>query len=159
MSEHNHEHLTGEMPGNHTYQLILLVVFLIVWVLDSFLLRFTTFLQGVVPILAHVALGILVFATAVYFMDRSHKDLFSTSEAGLVTSGVYSRVRNPMYLGTFLVYLALGIGTLSLASLVVWLAAFVVYDMMATYEERLLEERFVEEFLEYKKKVRKWLPF
>ncbi|MHA2378194.1 MAG: methyltransferase family protein [Candidatus Thorarchaeota archaeon] len=158
MSEHSYEHLSGEMPGNHTYQLILIVVFLIVWILDSFVLHFTTFLQAIIPIWAHVALAIVVFATAVYFMDRSHKDLFDTQDGGLATSGVYSRVRHPMYLGTFLIYLALAIATLSFASLVVWGVAFGVYDVMASYEERLLEERFGEELLEYKKKVRKWLP-
>ncbi len=158
MPDHSHEHLTGEMPGNHTYQMILLALFLIVWILDSFVLGLTTFLQAVVPIWVHVTFAILIFSAAVYFMVASHKDLFDTQEAGLATSGIYARVRHPMYLGTFLFYLALAIATLSLASLIVWLVAFGVYDVIANYEEKLLEERFGEAFLEYKKRTRKWLP-
>ena len=158
MPDHSHEHLTGEMLGSHTYQMILLALFLIVWILDSFVVGLTTFLQAVVPIWAHVTFAILIFSAAAYFMNASHKDLFDTQEAGLATSGVYSRVRHPMYLGTFLFYLALTIATLSLASLIVWLVTFGVYDAIANYEERLLEERFGEAFLEYKKSVRKWLP-
>jgi len=158
MPDHSHEHLTGEMPGSHNYQMILLALFLIVWILDSFVLGLTTFLQAVVPIWAHVTFGILIFSAAVYFMDASHKDLFDTQEAGLATSGVYSRVRHPMYLGTFLFYLALAIATLSLASLIIWIVTVGVYDAIANYEERLLEERFGKVFLEYKKRTRKWIP-
>lgn len=158
MPNHSHEHLTGEMSGSHTYQMILLALFLIVWILDSFVVGLTTFLQAVIPIWAHVTFGILIFSAAVYFMNASHKDLFDTQETGLATSGVYSRVRHPMYLGTFLFYLALAIATLSLASLVIWLVAFSVYDAIANYEEKLLEDRFGKAFREYKKRTRKWVP-
>ncbi|MFX1264868.1 MAG: methyltransferase family protein [Promethearchaeota archaeon] len=158
MSEHRHGHLAGEMPSSHTYQMALLVIFLVVWGVDSFLLRFTTFLVNGIPIWFPIIPAAVVFAAAVYFMNASHKDLFDTHEAGLATGGVFARVRHPMYLGTHLFYLALAIGTLSLASIVMWIITFAFYNVLANYEERLLEERFGEEFLEYKKKVRKWLP-
>jgi protein-S-isoprenylcysteine O-methyltransferase Ste14 len=158
MSEHRHEHLTGEMPGSHTYQRALLVVFLVAWVADSFLLRLTTFLVDGIPIWLPIIPAFVVFVAAVYFMNASHKDLFDTKETGLATGGVFARVRHPMYLGTHLFYLALAIGTLSLASIVVWIFTFAFYNILANYEEKKLEERFGEEFLEYKQKVRKWLP-
>ncbi len=158
MSEHRHEHLAGEMPGSHTYQMTLLVVFLGVWVVDSFLLRLTTFLVNGIPIWLPIIPALVVFVAAVYFMNASHKDLFDTNETGLATGGVFARVRHPMYLGTHLFYLALAIGTLSLASIVLWIVAFAFYNVLANYEEKKLEERFGEEFLEYKVKVRKWLP-
>lgn len=59
---------------------------------------------------------------------------------------------------TFLIYLGLAVITLSLAAIVVWLIIFAFYNTLANYEENLLEERFGNEYLEYKKKVRKWIP-
>ena len=158
MPDHNYEHLTGEEPGSHTYQIIFPILFLIIWILDSFVVGLSTFLQAVVPIWAHVTFAIIIFSAATYFMIASRKDLFDTQEDGLATSGVYSRVRHPMYLGIFLMGLALAIATLALVSLIIWLAIFFAYDAEASYEEVLLEKRFGKAFLKYKKRTRKWLP-
>ncbi|MFW9944000.1 MAG: methyltransferase family protein [Candidatus Sifarchaeia archaeon] len=144
--------------GSHTYQMALLVVFLVVWAADSFLLRLTTFFVDGIPIWLPIILAFVVFVAAIYFMNASQKDLFDTKEAGLATGGVFARVRHPMYLGTPLCYLALSVGTLSLASIVLWIIIFAFYNVLANYQEKKLEERFGEEFLEYRKKVRKWLP-
>ena len=159
MSKHRHAHLAGEKPGNHRNQMIMLVVFLIVWIADSFILRITTFLWSLTYFWVYAGAGALIIAIAVYFMNASHKHLFDTHEEGLATSGVFGRVRHPMYLGTHLFYLGLAVVTFSLASIVVWMVAFVFYNDLANYEEMKLEEKFSEEFLQYKKNVRKWLPF
>jgi len=76
----------------------------------------------------------------------------------LVDSGVYAWVRHPMYLGTLLfclVFLFIGFSVLSFA---VWIAFFVFYDRMATYEENSLIEILGEEYIAYQKRVSKWLP-
>ena len=158
MSKHRHEHLTGEKPGSHRNQMIIMVVFLIVWIVDSFLLRITTFLWNLAFFWVYIVIGALVIAAAAYFMNASHKDLFDTDVEGLATKGVFSRVRHPMYLGTHLVYLGLAIATFSLASIVMWVITFSFYNTLANYEERILEERFGDEYLEYEKNVRKWIP-
>ena len=72
--------------------------------------------------------------------------------------GVYGRVRHPMYLGTHLFYLGLAIFTLSLAALVVWIVTAAYYNKLANYEEQLLLEKFGNDYVEYKKTVRKWIP-
>jgi protein-S-isoprenylcysteine O-methyltransferase Ste14 len=38
------------------------------------------------------------------------------------------------------------------------LAIIIFYNYIASYEERLLEIKFAEEYNEYKKKTGKWLP-
>ena len=158
MSEHRHEHLTGEKPGSHRNQMIMLVVFLIVWITDSFILRITTFLWSLTYIWVFAGVGAVIILVAAYFMNASHKDLFDTLEEGLATSGVFGRVRHPMYLGTHLFYLGLAVVTFSLASIFMWVIAFAFYNTLADYEEMKLEERFGDEFLKYKKSVRKWVP-
>ncbi len=158
MSEHRHEHLIGEKPDSHRNQMILMVVFFIVWITDSFILRISTFLWSLTYFWVFAVVGVVIIIMAAYFMNASHKDLFDTHEGGLATSGVYGRVRHPMYFGTHLFYLGLAVVTFSLGSIVMWVIAFAFYNTLADYEEMKLEERFGDEFLKYKRNVRKWIP-
>ncbi len=135
-----------------------MVAFFIVWIVDSFLLRVTTILWSFSYFWVFLGAGAVVIVVSVYFMNASHKDLFDTQVEGLATSGVFGRVRHPMYLGTHLFYLGLAIITFSIVSIVMWVIIFAFYNTLANYEEKKLEERFGEAFLEYKKKVRKWVP-
>lgn len=47
---------------------------------------------------------------------------------------------------------------LSTISLVLWLCIFIFYNYIATYEEKRLEQIFGQDYIDYKKKVPKWLP-
>jgi protein-S-isoprenylcysteine O-methyltransferase Ste14 len=76
----------------------------------------------------------------------------------LVTHGIYRVTRNPMYLGLALmmVGLAVGIGTASFY--IAALAWFVVINsVFCRYEEAKLAARFGAEYLEYTRRVRRWL--
>ncbi len=158
MPEYKHEHLTGEMPGSHRNQMILMIVFFGVWIVDSFVFRVTTFLWSFDYWWLFVVTGAVIIVLAAYLMDTSHKDLFDAHVQGLATTGVFGHVRHPMYLGTHLFYLGLAVVTFSLVSIVMWVIIFAFYNMLANYEERQLEERFGSQFLEYKRNVRKWIP-
>ena len=158
MSKHGHEHLAGEKPGSHKNQMILAVVFFVVWIVDSFLLRITTFLFDINLLWIYLIPAAIVLVISMYLMNASHKDLFDSKVEGVSSVGVYGKVRHPMYLGTHLFYLGLTIITLSLAALVVWIIAFGYYNTLANYEENLLLEKFGDDYREYTKKVRKWIP-
>jgi protein-S-isoprenylcysteine O-methyltransferase Ste14 len=76
----------------------------------------------------------------------------------LVTDGVFSLTRNPLYVaGTALV---LGIG---LVSGIVWcvllaiVAAFAVQKLAIEREERHLQARFGETYMDYARRVRRWI--
>ena len=77
----------------------------------------------------------------------------------LATTGIYGRVRHPLYMGSFLI----GMG-LSLASGVWWIPLFVlllflwVYGLAIRAEETRLELQFGEEYLTYRKRVRAFFP-
>jgi protein-S-isoprenylcysteine O-methyltransferase Ste14 len=150
--------LTGEKPESHRNQTVLMVAFFVVWVVDSFVLRVTTFLWSFTYFWVFLGVGAVVLVVSVYFMNASHKDLFDTQEEGLATKGVFGRVRHPMYLGTHLFYLGLAIITFSIISIILWMIIFAFYNTLANYEEIKLEERFGNQFLEYRKNVRKWIP-
>ncbi len=77
---------------------------------------------------------------------------------GLVMNGLYKISRNPMYLGllTILFGFAIYLGNLT-AFLLLPAFYFVITEMQIKPEERMLEEKFGEQYLDYKSKVRRWL--
>ena len=152
----NHSHLAEEHPNNHLYQFSIFLKYLAVWILDSFFLNISTFLKASIPIWVHLIIAAAIFSLGIFLISRTHKIIFKSKKTGLRTDGVFSRMRHPMYLGFILIYIALSIGTLSLLSLIPLIIGFFIYDRMAEYEEKGLEEKLGQEYLEYKKKVPKW---
>lgn len=152
---HKH-HTAGEAPHSHTIQYGLLVGFLIIWVLDSFIFRFTAYVYTM-PFFFNIFIGIPIIVAGIYLTSRSHI-VFETSEPQVVDSGLYSHIRHPMYLGSILLYVGFWATTLSLLTLFPLFAALIGYNYLASAEERLLTDKFGDDYLEYKKKVRKWIP-
>jgi len=76
----------------------------------------------------------------------------------MVTSGIYSLSRNPMYLGVLLVLTGWAAFLSNLLAIAL-LPAFVVYmsRFQILPEERVLHTKFGSEFTAYKASVRKWL--
>jgi protein-S-isoprenylcysteine O-methyltransferase Ste14 len=80
------------------------------------------------------------------------------ASAALVSTGVYSFTRNPMYLGMAMVLLAWSVYLSSPASLAgpILFASYITRFQILP-EERVLERLFGTPFAEYKKRVRRWL--
>jgi protein-S-isoprenylcysteine O-methyltransferase Ste14 len=76
----------------------------------------------------------------------------------LVTTGIHSWSRNPIYLGLFLVYGGIGVtgGSLWVLILILPLAITIRYGVVAR-EEAYLERRFGDAYRDYKTHVRRWL--
>ena len=76
----------------------------------------------------------------------------------IVTHGPYRFSRNPMYFGFALLTLGLAILVDSAWMLLALPIGLVLIDRFAiTCEERYLERKFGEEYLNYKRSVRRWL--
>jgi len=146
-----------ELPHGHLLQISCFILFGVVWFLDSFIFGYSTFLAGYVPYLARLALALGVLIIALAIIELAHGHLHSMKSGKLMTTGIYAHVRHPLYLGTLLLYLPFTFWTFSLLSLVPWLIAIVAYNKMASYEEQVLAREFGRKYLEYKKKVRKWI--
>ncbi len=76
----------------------------------------------------------------------------------LVTVGLYQYTRNPMYLGGIFMLLgvALLLGSLT-PFLVIPVFMWLIQEHFIKVEESGLEETFKDEYLEYKKQVRRWI--
>jgi len=158
---HNHEHRLGiEAPHSHLIQALSPAIFTTVLILDSLVFKFSIVLNDFVPWIVRLILFIVVIAVAFVFIRLSHNILFRRPENKdeLITDGILGHVRNPMYFGVLLIYLAFIFLSISLISIALWIVIIVVYDKLATYEEKQLEKLFGEKYLEYKKKVPKWIP-
>ncbi|PSC75400.1 S-isoprenylcysteine O-methyltransferase [Micractinium conductrix] len=80
-------------------------------------------------------------------------------QTSLVTTGAYSLCRHPMYGGIALVALGWSLATGDELRLAFALLTVLVLDRKAAYEEGLLEERFGDAYVEYKRATKKLIPF
>lgn len=149
----------GEHPFGDAGQLIFLCFFLVVWLVDSFLLGKSTFLSEHVPLYIRLVILALSLITAAYLFKSGHVVVSHDNRpTGVVSTGAFRYVRHPLYLASMLFYLGLVVSTASLFSLVLLVMIFIFYNHIASYEERLLLERFGENYETYKKKTGKWVP-
>jgi len=76
----------------------------------------------------------------------------------LVVDGIYERTRNPLYLGSTLVYLGLSIAAGSLWAMVLAVPLLWVINVgVIAREERYLERKFGDTYRAYKSRVRRWV--
>jgi protein-S-isoprenylcysteine O-methyltransferase Ste14 len=108
-----------------------------------------------------IAIGVAVAIGGVVSFRRAKttvNPLKPETSAALVSTGVYSFTRNPMYLGMVLALFAWAVYLSSIWSLI-GPALFGLYitRFQIVPEERVLDRLFGARFVEYKKRVRRWL--
>ncbi len=98
-------------------------------------------------------IGLFSFLTGVFLFVFSHLRLKGFEDKGkLIRTGIYSKIRNPMYLGFIIWIIGFPIFTQSLvtlASSAIWASHIIYWKIL---EEKKLEEKY-EEYKEYKKKT------
>jgi protein-S-isoprenylcysteine O-methyltransferase Ste14 len=76
-----------------------------------------------------------------------------------VVSGPYRWVRNPMYIGGFLLLLGYALCAGSVAALLVALTMLVTVHLVAVlYEEPNLRRRFGASYEQYRRSTPRWIP-
>jgi len=159
----SHQHrsdLTGEYAFGDMGQLILLVVFLVVWIADSFVFKYSTFLTQYISNYIRVPIALIVLVISGLLAWAGLKIVFGETreEPQVITTGVFSIVRHPIYFGSILLYLGFILLSLSLLSVLIWFIIIVFYYMISRHEEKLLTQRFGSAYEEYKKKVPMLFP-
>lgn len=156
----NREDLAGEHPYGDAGQIIALIIFLTIWILDSFFYRYSTFLADRLPLYIRVIPAAVSFGISGFLARSGLRVVFREvrDPPRVINTGVFSYSRHPIYLAALLLYLGFSLTTLSLISLAFLVVIFVFYDYLATFEEKQLEGKFGPEYLSYKEKTPKWLP-
>ena len=103
-------------------------------------------------------IAIIIISLALQEFNGNSEDPIPTTPSTIVIkSNVYKFTRNPMYLG--LIILQIGIG-MSLSYVHVILFSILTFIIFRNYviipEEVYLEEKFKEDYLDYKKNVHRW---
>ena len=140
------------------------LIFLLLIILGWLLNRVWPLGMGVPEGFGPVGIAVTLFGVAVVILVNGTFKHNSTAiepwkpTSTLITHGFYRWSRNPVYLGFCLFNMGIGIATNNLWIFLSFIpGAILVYYVAIAKEEAYLERRFGEEYLAYKRKVRRWL--
>lgn len=152
--------LTGEHALGDAGQIIFALLFFGIWIADSFFLKYTTQLNQIVPAPIRKPIGIVLLCLSAYCAWSGLRIVFGEvrQTPSVIRKGVFGVVRHPIYLSEVLLYLGLFMLNMSLAAGGVWLGATVFLFYLSHHEERLLLNRFGDEYRSYMRDVGMWVP-
>ena len=136
--------------------IMIAIIYLSSFIVETFTFSFQTVLSVLVVV---VGLGSALPSFRLFAKNKTTISPFTPSETtALVTAGMYRYLRNPMYLGLVLLNIAATIffgtwfGIIIAATFI-----FLLNLLQIIPEEEALQDIFGEEYIEYKKKVRRWI--
>lgn len=104
------------------------------------------------------ALAVIVFGMAVYTMrDSWRAGIPATDKTEFVSRGIYGYSRNPAFVGFDLMYIGIVLMYCSVWIAIPSVVAIIMFHLQILEEEKFLEQTFKEQYLDYKKKVRRYL--
>ena len=115
---------------------------------------------AIIGIVAMVMGGILVIICVLVFIIRGKgTPTVFDPPTQFVATGPYAYVRNPMYIGGFILLIGFGLYHTSMSILILALVLLVVFHFfILLVEEPNLERLFGKSYLDYKKKINRWIP-
>jgi protein-S-isoprenylcysteine O-methyltransferase Ste14 len=154
------ENLAGEHALTDIGQLVLFVLFMTVWIVDSFVIRAST-LSAYVPLYIRIPLAVAALVAGVLLVRPSLRAIFgeAAQQPRVMTDGVYRIVRHPMYMGSILLFTAFLVSTLSVMTAGVWIVIIAFYFYVARAEEKLLIAKFGADYQEYRRRVPMLFPW
>lgn len=81
-----------------------------------------------------------------------------TAKGKLVNDGIYRYIRHPQYLGFLTLTLGMNIQYTTIPTLLMWPILIVLYYRLAMQEEKEVEEKFGQEYRQYKEKTPMFIP-
>lgn len=115
-----------------------------------------------VPVLTGLALLFVGFGLSSYVHHYMAEDWRSgadeEADTGLLTSGPFARVRNPMFIGVIAAQIGFFLALPSVFSLICLISGVVAVIAQARFEERELAKRFGASYLAYLAVTPGWVP-
>ena len=109
-------------------------------------------------IITTLGIGIRGLTIGLTFVERGGKNLKIHADA-LITRGLFTHCRNPLYVGNNLMLLGLGILSNSMIYVFIVVPIFLfLYQAIVLAEENFLTKQFGDQYREYCSKVNRWLP-
>ena len=138
---------------------------LIVYCILSMILLYIVVPQYNLMLFPYNLIGLGISFSGFMLMGKA-RDLFKKYQTTLkieksnqlIREGMFSKTRNPMYVGMFILVFGFSIFSTNLISLVLPFVFLLLLRLIfVSKEERLMYDSFREEYVEYKKKVRRWI--
>jgi len=156
--------MTGELPKPSffvvvpppVWALVLIILAALIGVLPPFAAPFRQVFLGAVLF----AVGFAVSASGRLSFAKAGTEVrpSSAKNSVLVTSGLFRRTRNPMYLGILIAMLGIAFMMGSLPGFVTVIVFFLFVNFVSIpYEEAKMEAQFGDDYRDYKQSVRRWL--
>ena len=104
--------------------------------------------------------GILVLTCVAVFIIRGRgTPAVFDPPTQFVATGPYAYVRNPMYIGGFILLVGFGLYHISISILILSVILLGLFHLFVVFvEEPRLEKTFGESYFEYKKQINRWIP-
>ena len=152
--------LAGEHKLGDLGQIIFLAIFLVVWITDSFFVKYSTQFSEYAPLYLRIPLAILILIIAGYLAKKGLTAVFAEvrEKPIVIRNGVFSVVRHPIYLGSILFYLSLLTVFCSTLAVFIWVVIILFYIFLCKHEEKLLMEKFGSDYEQYKSETPMLLP-
>ncbi|MHA2296387.1 MAG: methyltransferase family protein [Candidatus Hodarchaeales archaeon] len=154
------------------YTKLLLISFLLTPLLYALaFLEYKSFISQYLPfwdniIISYIGLVVLMIGGSILLTSRYQLKRYGSGmiviedDHELITSGIYRYIRHPIYSGGLIWILGFMLSLRSLIFLfVVLIFNFLILKARFLQEERLLTERFGDEYLSYMKRTKRLIPF
>jgi protein-S-isoprenylcysteine O-methyltransferase Ste14 len=110
-------------------------------------------------VVSALGMAVRLYTTGTAPRGTSGRNTREQKATVLSTTGTYSMVRHPLYLGNYLIGLGMSLFTRTwFLPVIVSLAALLYYERIAAREEQFLESRFGESFRAWAARVPAFLP-
>lgn len=103
--------------------------------------------------------GWSLFAIGLFIFVVAFVQFFSRRKKGFVTTGLYSKVRHPQYLGIILATAGFTFLSERPIAWISWLNLTFLYLLLASFEEKIIQKNYGEQFQAYRQQVPFILPF
>ncbi len=104
-----------------------------------------------------IGLGTIIHVGIMFWQAKTCIEPWKPTST-IITGGLYAYSRNPIYTGLCFVQIGLGLYLNSLWVVLSFLPAATLINYLVIHkEEHYLEQKFGDEYLDYKQRVRRWL--
>ena len=101
--------------------------------------------------------GLIISFLSILDLGKSTRLGLPIKKTSLKTNGLYNISRNPMYVGFNLMTIASVFFTLNWIISILGIYSILIYHMIILAEENFLSSRFDEDYINYTKKVRRYI--
>ncbi|HUC88890.1 MAG TPA: isoprenylcysteine carboxylmethyltransferase family protein [Candidatus Paceibacterota bacterium] len=157
VSDDNVRHGMVHFVLSHSYVVFLMAI--VLGAIFNIIYNFNIFLN---PIYQYIGLIMIMLGSfLIYWSQSTSRYIKENTEHGVIYNfegGPYKYSRNPTHIGVAIMTLGLGLLVNSLFIIIFVIAAYIVTGLIfLKAEEKLLEQKYGQKYLDYKNKVKIWL--